>query len=235
MMPNFMVKHFKPVSIIFLLFPVLICSSAPVSNRENPHSKEFYTVPDSQMVWGEPTNLQLKNPFDIVSAMLKAGIRSSNQEITLAGEPLKPVGRTLVYLKNVYGRPVWTIPHGTMTPSEYLSCIFLPPVNERMGVTMVDTKGVPVRKTTNGLNLTPPALEGKKWNHWERDQRECISLLSHEDAEVYPLDPTKYFALEKPGLYKLTLIQHIYIIDTNNLLKAVDLPPVTIDVKVEDK
>jgi hypothetical protein len=35
-------------------------------------------------------------------------------------------------------------------------------------------------------------------------------------------------------LYKLTLVQYMYIVDNNAYLKAIELPPVTIDVRVEN-
>jgi hypothetical protein len=38
---------------------------------------------------GESTNIQLRNPLDIVHAKIKAGIRSSNHVMALTGQPLK--------------------------------------------------------------------------------------------------------------------------------------------------
>jgi hypothetical protein len=140
-----------------------------------------------------------------------------------------------VYLRNLYGRPVWTIPSGTMKESEFVSWIFLPPENERLGITLNDASGASVPKTADGLALTLPTLGGRRWEDWDKDKRECISLLAHQDVEAYPFNPANYFAIKEPGLYNLTLVQRLYVIDTNNLLKAIDLPPVSIRVRVRAK
>jgi hypothetical protein len=48
------------------------------------------------------------------------------------------------------------------------------------------------------------------------------------------LDPTKYFKITKQGLYKLTVTQRLYVMDTNTYLKAITLPPVSVKVRVEN-
>ena len=50
---------------------------------------------------------------------------------------------------------------------------------------------------------------------------------------MWELNPARYFIIEKPGLYKLTVIQRLYVADTNSYLKTITLPPVTVDVRVE--
>jgi len=42
------------------------------------------------------------------------------------------------------------------------------------------------------------------------------------------------FIVKITGLYKLTVSERLYVVDTNRCLKALALPPVTVDVKVKD-
>ncbi len=100
---------------------------------------------------------------------------------------------------------------------------------------MTDANGKAVPKTAEGRDLGQKGLPAKVyWSHWERYGYHGVDLLPHEDCKLYPLDPTKYFMIEQPGFYKLTLAQRLYVVDTNTYLKTISLPPVTIDVKVED-
>jgi hypothetical protein len=214
------------------------------AGEPSPYSlvgKESYTVPDSQMVWGATTNLQVRAPFDTVPVSFKAGIRSSNGIIVLSGSPPKLLAPVSVYLENVYGRPFWTTPattnNGVIThetgKSEYVGFIFLPSENERLAIEMRNADGIAVPKTRAGVKLAFPKLGGHKWGHWDKDGRQGLALLSHQDVELYPFDPATYFAIEKPGVYKLRLVQHLYIIGDNRLLEPISLPPVTVELKVE--
>lgn len=57
---------------------------------------------------------------------------------------------------------------------------------------------------------------------------------SEANPRMSDLDPTRYFRIKQPGLYRLTVTQRIYIVDTNTYLKAITLPPVTVAVRVEN-
>jgi hypothetical protein len=211
------------------------------SVRPIPTGKSAYTVPDSEMTWGETTNLQLKAPFNLEPAIFKSGIRASNGVISIS-RTRTTSPNVSVYFEDVYGRPIWTVPAVTnqevpthlMREDESFSFFFLPPKNERFTVELTDAHGGQVPKTKIGREITSPTLGGKHWKHWDKDGRQCLFALSHVDIELYPFDPKDYFFIEKAGVYNLRLVQHFYIIDTNDLLKAIDLPPITIKVKAEN-
>jgi hypothetical protein len=121
---------------------------------------------------------------------------------------------------------------------------------------MTDTNGIPVPKTTLGLAFWQPlALKPNTgWRRFMINNHARIGLspkgvkeipfldligshlpLTPENmAEAWELNPARYFLLEKPGLYKLTVTQRLYIADTNTYLKVITLPPVTVGVRVEE-
>jgi hypothetical protein len=113
---------------------------------------------------------------------------------------------------------------------------FIPPANECIALSMSDASGGLLPKTAEGLNLgQPPSLDRSARNfQWDKYGCECAVLLPDHDFELYSLDPTKYFDIKNPGRYKLTLVQRIYVIDTNANLKPVELPPVSVDVEVQN-
>jgi hypothetical protein len=98
---------------------------------------------------------------------------------------------------------------------------------------MKDAQGVEIPKTQLGKSLTFPRLGGKMWQHWDKDGRRCFSIMSHEDVPLYSFNPTNYFFIQRNGLYKLTLVQYLYVIGTNRFLEPISLPPISIEVKVE--
>jgi hypothetical protein len=223
------------------IWMAILTSRASEVITNDPEGNESDRVPDSQMVWGATTNLEVRAPFDLVPVSFKAGIRSSNGIIVFSRNPPKLLTPVSVYLENVHGRPIWTTPATTnngvvshdIEKGEYVGFIFLPPESERLAIVMTNVDGVAMPKTQAGLNLTLPKLGGKKWGHWDKDGRQDLALLSHADNELYFFDPTKYFVIEKAGMYKLRLVQHLYVIGANRLLEPLSLPPVTVDIKVE--
>lgn len=165
-------------------------------------------------------------------AALRVGIRSSNGVIVLSGKPAKLVHPASVYLKSVLAPPFWTATNSD--PNDRV-LTFLPPINERFAISMTDATGLPVPKTAEGRSLgqTPSLARSVRSFRWDKYGCQCVVLLPQEDYELYPIDPTKYFMIENTGLYKLTLIQRLYLVDSNSCLKAINLPVVSIDVNVE--
>lgn len=140
-------------------------------------------------------------------------------------------------------------------PSTNWVFAFMPPVSERFEIAMTDKNGRPVPKTPAGLALgQPPTLKpNTKWFRFARNNHTRFGLLPKQVDEVElsdpagpgvsltpenvaktrGLDPTAYFVLEEPGLYRLTVAQRLYVADTNLCLKVVTLPPVSVDVRVQ--
>jgi hypothetical protein len=210
--------------------------------RKPPSDKGFFTVPDSQMVWGESTNFLRADPAGTTKATeLRVGIRCTNNAMVLSLKPFKVVQSASVYLNSRLGRPVWDYPVTTNdgVPTQLVTnpvdFLFLPPENDRFVIGVTDSSGQPVPKTAQGRELGQSPLGGRIfWRNWGKYGCKGCGLMPWADDELYALDPTKYFAIEKSGVYKLTLVQRLYMVDTNAYLKAITLPPVTLDVKVED-
>jgi hypothetical protein len=204
--------------------------------------KGFFTVPESQMVWGQTTNFLRADPGGKTKATeLRVGMRCTNSIMVLSLRSLKAAQSVSVYLNSRLGRPVWDYPVTTndgvptQMVTNWVDFLFLPPENDRFIITLTDDNGRPVPKTPQGRELGQSPLRANIfWRDWGKYGCRHCDLLPWADEELYALDPTKYFAIEKTGLYKLTVVQRLYIIDTNAFLKAISLPPVTVDVKVED-
>ncbi len=134
----------------------------------------------------------------------------------------------------------------------------MPPVNERFVLSLTDSDGEPVPKTPEGQALNrPPSLKpNTRWTDLPRAgttqpgtfglfPKELfkmafsdkigagVSIPNEEVKKMFELDPTNYFLLQKPGRYKLTVIQRLYLEDTNTYLKIISLPPVAVVVRVE--
>jgi hypothetical protein len=142
-------------------------------------------------------------------------------------------GRAVVYLRNSL-MPSNESPASWSASNTVIT--YLPPMDQRVNMTMTDAAGVDVPKTSEGLKLgKKPILKRSALSfRWDKYGCQSIVLWPKADSELYPIDPAKYFAIERPGLYKLTLVQYMYIVDNNAYLKAIELPPVTIDVRVEN-
>jgi hypothetical protein len=135
---------------------------------------------------------------------------------------------------------------------------YMPTLNERLALTLTDANGELVPKTPQGqaLGQTPSLKPNTRWTDLPRAgttrrgafaifPRQLfemafsdkigagIQIQPEETAKMFDFDPTNYFTILKPGLYKLEVIQRLYIEDTNRYLKAIDLPPVTADVRVD--
>ena len=79
-----------------------------VDRYPKPHGKEFFTVPATQMIWGDSTNF-LRGYFtqSNIFTSLKFGVRSTNCVIEFSGNARKINKPIRVYLKSVLGKPLW--------------------------------------------------------------------------------------------------------------------------------
>jgi hypothetical protein len=203
------------------------CESRAKSDYDN---KALHDRLDAEMTWGAVSHLQFRDPDELVSVAFKVGIFTSNRVIVLRGKPPKLSAPVEVYLENTHGKPYWSD-----SKSKIIAFFFLPPDDEKIAVEMKDAKDVPVPKTAKGASLTSPKLRGKKWRQdLRKDGRKILGLLPYQDEQISLLDPAEYFAIDKPGLYKLELVQHLYVIGNDGLLEPISLPPITINVRVEN-
>jgi hypothetical protein len=129
--------------------------------------------------------------------------------------------------------------------------IGIPPFNESVIVSMTDSNGVPVPKTPKGSALGQPLTlkpettlfrwGGNNRNPWVKvySNAPCqvMTIGTGLEKELGPryllLDPAQYFSIEHPGLYKLTVTLRLYVVETNNFLKPITVPPVAVDLRIE--
>jgi hypothetical protein len=248
--------------LIIMLGGLLVCRGSELTNRITD-DQQRYTISNTKMIWGEATNFisgDLSGGSLLTS--LRSGIDVSNGIITLSGKPLRPLHPTRLFIENHSGPPWWTFPTtydqgipNTHVPSTNWVFAFMPPVSERCEIAMTDKNGRPVPKTPAGLALgQPPTLKpNTKWFRFARNNHTRFgltpkqvdevelsdpagrgALLTPENvAKARGLDPTAYFVLEEPGLYRLTIAQRLYVADTNSCVKAITLPPVAVNVSVQ--
>jgi hypothetical protein len=198
-----------------------------------------------KMAWGKVTNLVIGDTgfsglvpktLTPLTASLRAGINARDGVVVVSGQPLK-VQRPTELLLFTESTQVW---------------LGLPPFNESGIVSMTDSNGIPVPKTPKGLALGQPLklMPQTTWIRWGGNNRNpWVKIFRTASREIMTigsgmeklsstgylvLDPTQYFSIEKPGLYKLTVSLRLYAVDTNTFLKPITLPPVSVDVRVEE-
>lgn len=196
-----------------------------------------------KIVWGETTNFVTGNiytnfivkPLKPLPTSLRAGIDARDGVIILSGQPLK--------VSNPAGFHVFT--------DSIQAWAGIPPFNESVILSMTDSNGMPVPKTVKGLALGQ-ALTLKpetRWMTWDMNNRNpWFKIYSTADFELmkigtgqekyaspgyFVVNPTQYFSIKTPGLYKLTVTLRLYVVDTNTYLKSITLPPVTVPVRLE--
>jgi len=231
MKTNSLARHIVTTLLIFLVN--FACNyAAPVSQITEIHTTfDEKTLDNPKMIWGETTNfltgenhftgiVRDGQPLKPVLTAIRGGIWVSNGLIILSGRPLKVLHMSYKGFENVSTNTIDA---------------FLPTFNERFAVTMFDTNGILVPKSRAGLSLgqSPSLKFNTAWHHWKRYSYMSAHLWP-KSILMYELDPTKYFVIKKPGLYKLTVIQNLYVVNTNGYLERITLPPVTTDVMVED-
>jgi hypothetical protein len=239
------IKFAAIVLAIFFLGKSPACNGTESTN-EFPSDEAEYNNANPKVIWGEATNFLRGDHMggNPVPTSLRSTIDVSNGVIMLSGHPLKVMHPAHLYIEN------------SSATNIALAC--MPPVNERFVLTMTDANGVPVPKTPEGqaLGQFSSLKPNTRWIDLPRvgtgikgtfgifpkqlfqmafsDKIGAgISIPSQEVAKMFELDPTKYFIIQKPGLYKLAVIPRLYMEDTNTYLKIITLPPVTMDVLVE--
>jgi len=237
-----------------------------IETNQFPSNEVEYSNANPKMVWGEVTNFFRGDHFggEPLPTALRSAIDVKNGVIVLSGHPLKVVNPVHFYIENLAG-PLYSsptayvqgVPSFSVSPTNVvLAC--MPPFDERLALTLTDSNGIPVTKTSEERALNrPSSLKGKtRWTDLPRAgtgrrgvfsifPRELFQMafsdkigagvkLSDQEAErAWDFDPTRYFEIEKPGQYKLTVVQRINIEDTNTYLKTIALPQVTVDVRVD--
>jgi hypothetical protein len=248
-----LVSSFEFSLLSFLLIVgKLVCNGAELTNRI-PSDEVRYNEANPQMIWGDATNfLGAEIHGRPLQAALRSGISVSNGIITLSGHPLEVVSPARFCFDHCSGPLFWPATnegHGYAIHLDITNYVngYLPSLNERFDMVMTNADGAPVPKTPEGrrfgrsLSLEPNAM-------WP------VNSVAHQGFDLLPrgvlpvpfsefnqgipgendLDPTKYFKVVKRGLYKLTITQRVYIFGTNNYVKAITLPPVTVPVRVQN-
>jgi len=177
-----------------------------------------------KMLWGELTNLitgntRISGTFSTLPPLkfsFRSGINVNNGLIIVSLKTKRVVNPAYRAIENF---------------TTNLITAYLPEYNERFAVTLIDVNGVAVQKTKEGLSIgESPSL---KPNTQQFQAKHNLPLWP-KSIFMQELDPVKYFVIEKPGLYKLTLTQRLYVVKTNTFLETITLPPVTVDVRVEN-
>lgn len=228
-----------------LLAGVSICSASESTKRFSSGAAQF-TIENPGIVWGHATNfLRGSASGECLPTSLRIGVSVTNGVIVLSGKPLKPRYPARVFIQNHSGPPFWTFPAkhdkgptARVIPTTNWVFAYMPPIDQSLVVTMTDTNGVAVPKTPAGLATgRQPILKPKvTWYRFTRNNHNRFGLLPMEDYEnlgLNPLNPAKYFELESPGAYRLTLALRIFVMETNSFMRTVTLPPATVDVLVE--
>jgi hypothetical protein len=238
---------------IFLMFGKSVCNGAEPTNQI-PSDEVRYNEANLKMIWGDTTNF-LRGQFNggPLQTVMRSGIDVNNGIIVLSGQPLGVVHPARLCIEDCLG-PLFYTPTNDqgipITPVDPTNVIWglLPPFNERFNMAMTNLDGVPVPKTPEGRRFGRP--ESLKPNtEWYPQYMNVYKKLDLIPKQVLPmsfsenskatagmndLDPTKYFKITKQGLYKLTVTQRLYVMDTNTYLKAITLPPVSVNVRVEN-
>lgn len=191
-----------------------------------------------RIIAGETTNIMVGDAYvsgvihklSLVPISLRAviGIFGNETNITISlhkKNAVTPVARGYELIQNSPGA------------TNKVIVTFLPRLGEQFELTMTDAHGVVVPKTSlaetigksDSLKPNTPAGMARRNNYFYIPQWADLP-----DSHWESLDPTKYFALEKPGAYKLVFVQRIYVEDEKTCLKSITLPAVTVNVRVED-
>ncbi len=229
------------------------CGAAE-TNQVSPAEKEFNDA-NPKMLWGALTNFPASEsvssgqPVPQLSLTLRAGVNAKGGVAILPDKAKKLLP------------PNADIHIFTRSPNVWAG---VPPFNESVILSMVDSNGVSVPRTTEGLALGKPlALPPKTTKFWwsGNNRHEWFRVLSTAPVQILAIgrdtpevkklrpdppehsarwmgmaiDPRRYFSIKKPGLYELSLTLRLYVIDTNTYLKPITLPTVSIPVFVEEK
>ena len=210
-----------------------------------PNDATNFMRANPKMAWGEKTNVVvgdtgfsggIGNTLTPLTVELWAGIDARDGVIVLSGQPSKVVRPTDLHLFTG-ATQVW---------------IGIPPFNESVTASMTDSNGAPVPKTVKGLALGQPLTLKPEttWTRWGGNNRnpwaKVYNIASRQVLTIgtglekltssgyLVLDPGQYFSIQNPGIYKLTVTLRLYVVETNMFLKPITLPPVSVDVRVQE-
>jgi hypothetical protein len=179
----------------------------------------------SRDFWGKPTN------------GLCAGISCRGPEILVSIRPPTVLNLPTLELTN-------------LTPNSIR--FFWPPPWQRDEIAILDASGLPVPRTERGKLLGKPlpkqigirAIDAQRQQyyleqlgpHSELDYQVVVGQYSQgtnkPPVHETTLDLTRFFALTNPGCYTLTRQARVCFSDTNNVLRLVTLPAVTVPLRV---
>ncbi|MGA3284636.1 MAG: hypothetical protein ABSD57_09295 [Verrucomicrobiota bacterium] len=194
-------------------------SKAAESTNQFPTDEMAYNEANPKMIWGAATNFVTGDiSGKAIYTALRAGINISNGMVVLSGNPPELLSKMEIGFENI--------------STNFIQAA-RPKLNEWLTLSMTNTNGVPLPKTAEGMALGQQSSlkTNTFWPHWRR-YGTSAPLFDHS-VDMFTFDPTKYFKIEESGLYKLTVVQRLYVINTNTYLKTITLPPVTVDVRVE--
>lgn len=246
----------KPDSVKASLVVIALAIFAAIGNLTGsatdsngvPNAETVFNRANPKMIWGETTNFVTGDPFSSSGNTLKSlptslrvGLDVRDGAIILSGQPLRvssPPEYLYVFTRSIR---VWA---------------GVPPFNQAVILSMTDSNSVPVPKTAKGLALgqSPTLKPETMWIHWGMNNRNpWLEVFNTAPCSIMTfgrytwhtnnernvrwlgraIEPTEYFSIKNPGLYKLIVTLRLYVVDTNTYLKPITLPPVTVPVRVE--
>lgn len=160
------------------------------------------------ILWGTPTN------------SIRAGIwcSTTNKQVlfTLGSRPL--TNKAYLVLGDSKGAR---------------SSIYVFPAHQNCRLDLSDAQGRPVPRAAQAdskRNLSVPM--GVHVSRWKTSGFSKWIISAGDNSIWTELRLQDEFLIEKPGSYKLTYRQEVYLPDTNSILRALDLPPVAVEVIV---
>ena len=228
---------------VLILAANITCQGVDLTNRV-PNSEAQSINVNPKTFWGDMTNFLRGDHFGGKSlpTILRSAINVNNGVIIISGNPLKTIDPAELCIKNIIG----SLTTNSSISMSNIVLAYMPPFNEALVLAMTDSNNVPVPNTREGLLLGSPLdlKPNTRWINLPRagsGQPGAMSLWPGEQQGIWSptwpkecreFDPLYFFKIKKPGLYKLTVMLRLYVEDTNTYLKAIALPPVTVDVLV---
>jgi|SRR5882724_4485574 len=187
-------------------------------------------IDDSMMAWSASTNFMVGNlhsqaspsRLSPIEVTMRCGINVSNRTIVYSLKSQAMLHPAYRAIENISTNEPWC---------------FQPLPNERFAIELEDSNGNLVKKTKLGqllgspVSLRPDTLYTHAYSHGNRYKNfdGLPKMVSMKEFDI-----SKIFVLERPGLYKLTMSQRLYVVSTNFYLKTIYLPPATVAVRVEN-
>lgn len=251
-------------AVAFMTLRYSIFAGSEITNQF-PSGEVQFNRANPKMIWGETTNF-LRGDYMrgvTIFTSLRSAVNVHSGTIVLSGDSLRLAYPANLYMENCQGplylsaATVQGVPSFS-TPATNLVTVYLPPVQQRLILTMFDSNGAAVTKTPEGRALGQPLglKPGTQWTDLPRagtGRKGMFSLFPREPYQIafsdeigagialpysevkidWEFNPARYFKLEQVGVYKLSVTLRVYVEGTNAFLKAITLPPVTVPVRVE--